>query len=783
MLLSYIVLVIFITIVLGSTFYFYFTSNYNEEVENVHLKMLEQVSTTLNTRIIETVESNYMILANEFISNADYLFRFHDNVSGNQAKILQTYEYLRKIVSNNSTVISNVHVFYKKQQMIISSSLGVKFLSNDNRPYYLNQDWIQEMSGTNNSYLWLETRKVPLNIGFPDNSLTADLLTYVRSYPIISTGENCDGFIAIDINENVLSNMIKSTVPSEYTNTFIINNEGKVITHSNKQLLNVELSQENYIDKILKAQNLYGSIVDEIDGVTSMVSYTCFPNENWRLINITPVSQFYARTSVITKILIILCLISIIIGIIAASVITNNLYNPMKLILDKIKALFGSSNTNNKKNKPMFFSSNLQNKENEYKIIDSAIDNLSLTIEDLQQTLQDNIPIIKYNLIIGLLHNQIINIDEAKEKFKLINIDMSFPYFAVTSMKIECRDELNLSIENKHFLTYNLINEIEKYSSNSFKCIAADLPDNCIGIIIGSINMDEAKIGSLVSNISSYAYNNFMVMVTAALGSWVDNILNIHISFRETNTLFKYKFFNPNVTLLMASSLLDRENSSTQMPGNLLDKFSKSLKLRNINKVKESVNLFRHLSQNGNYSADHCNQKMIELVHILTSYIRDMHYVFKKSEKSDIYSVFKSINDVSEFCDWIIDLVKSIFNGLDERIENQNSNLINEAKQYIYENLEKDISLDEVAEHINISSAYLSKLFKDKTGVNFVTFIKELRFERAKELLLNTSLSIQQIAFEVGYNTPAYFIQQFKAKYGYTPNRFRKQKAVVRVNQ
>lgn len=160
-----------------------------------------------------------------------------------------------------------------------------------------------------------------------------------------------------------------------------------------------------------------------------------------------------------------------------------------------------------------------------------------------------------------------------------------------------------------------------------------------------------------------------------------------------------------------------------------------------------------------------------------------MHYVFKKSEKSDIYSVFKSINDVSEFCDWIIDLVKSIFNGLDERIENQNSNLINEAKQYIYENLEKDISLDEVAEHINISSAYLSKLFKDKTGVNFVTFIKELRFERAKELLLNTSLSIQQIAFEVGYNTPAYFIQQFKAKYGYTPNRFRKQKAVVRVNQ
>lgn len=663
--------------------------------------------------------------------------------------------------------------------MLISSSLGVKFLDEDNRFHYLNQDWIQKMSDNSKSFLWLETRKVPLNPDRPDDSSKAHLITFVRSYPIISTGTDCDGFIAIDINESIFSDIIKNTVPSEYANTFIINNFGEIISHYEKSMLNLQLSDEDYIEIILKSENLQGSTVDEVNGVMSMVSYTRFPGENWRLINITPLSQFYEKTALITRILITLCLVSIIVGTIAASLITKNLYNPLKLILDKIKALIVNLNTSNKKGKALLLNPGLPGKANEYKIIDSAIDNLYLTIDDLQKNLKNNIPIIKYNLIIGLLHNQIINANEAKEKFKLINVDMNFPYFAAMTMEIECKDNPGLSIESIHFIKYNLINEIEKNSSNSTRFIAADLPDFRIGIIIGTATIDEGKIGSIVSNLSSYAYNNFWVNITAALGSWGDNILNVHISFNETKVLFKYKFFYPSISLLLTNNLLERENSSMQIPDNLLVKFKESLKLQNINKVKELIDKFKHLSQNGKYSADHLNQIMIEFVHMLSSYIRDMHYEFGENEKRDIYSIFKSINNVSDFCDWILELIKSVFTGLNERIENQNSNLIDEAKRYIYSNIEKDISLDEVAEHINISPAYLSRLFKEITGVNFVTYIKELKFERAEELLLNSNLTIQQIAFEVGFNTPAYFIQQFKAKYGYTPNRFRKQKNIL----
>jgi len=782
MILSYIAIVITITLILGSSFYFCFTSSYNEAVENVHLRMLEQVKTTLTTKIVETAEMNYMILANEFISNSNDLFSFHDEITGNHAKILQTYNYLKKIVSNNSSVISNVHIYYKNQQMLISSSLGVKYLSKGNGPYYLTQDWINEMSDKNMSYIWIETRNVLLNPEHPESSAKSNMLTYVRSYPIISTGINSEGFIAIDIKENVFTELIKNTAPTEFANTFIINGNGTIISHPDKDMLNTRLGGQKYIVQILGSQNPHGSTVDEVNGVMSMITYTSFPDNNWKLINITPLSQFYEKTALLTRILVALCLVSIILGSVIASVVTKNLYNPLKLLLDKIKSLFGNLNTGTRKSKPLVINTGFNNKENEYKIIDTAIDNLYLTIDDLQKTLKNNIPIIKYNLIMGLLHNQIINISEAREKFRLINIDMDFPWFAAMTMEIELRDIQDLSIENRHFLKYNLINEIEKCSNGSLRFIAADLPDFRIGIIVGASEMNYNGIGMVVSNLSSYAYNSFYVTITSALGSWVNNILDVHNSYNETKALFKYKFFYPHVSLLFAE-MLERENCHEQIPENLMVKFQESLKLQNIIRIKEQMVKFKDLCHNGKYSADHLNQVMFEFVSIILKYAKGMNYEFKDIEKKDIYSVFKTISNVYEFCDWIVELAKSVIKGLNERFENQGSNLINEAKQYIFRNIRKDISLDEVAEHINISPAYLSKLFKENTGINFVTYVKELKFELARELLLNSDLTIQQIAYEVGFNTPAYFIQQFKARYGYTPNRFRKQKAIIETEQ
>jgi AraC-like DNA-binding protein len=67
----------------------------------------------------------------------------------------------------------------------------------------------------------------------------------------------------------------------------------------------------------------------------------------------------------------------------------------------------------------------------------------------------------------------------------------------------------------------------------------------------------------------------------------------------------------------------------------------------------------------------------------------------------------------------------------------------------------------------------LSKLIKEKTGYNFQELLQRKRFQMAEHLLMDTDLTIEEIALDVGYENQSYFFKQFKNRYGVTPRRYR----------
>jgi len=99
--------------------------------------------------------------------------------------------------------------------------------------------------------------------------------------------------------------------------------------------------------------------------------------------------------------------------------------------------------------------------------------------------------------------------------------------------------------------------------------------------------------------------------------------------------------------------------------------------------------------------------------------------------------------------------------------------------EFVFEHLEKnysgDITLELVADKLNISSGYLSTYFKDKTGVNFIDYLNDLRIRKAKEMLLEPGSLIQDVARKAGYQNMNSFNRMFKKFSGITPSEFRKQ--------
>lgn len=94
--------------------------------------------------------------------------------------------------------------------------------------------------------------------------------------------------------------------------------------------------------------------------------------------------------------------------------------------------------------------------------------------------------------------------------------------------------------------------------------------------------------------------------------------------------------------------------------------------------------------------------------------------------------------------------------------------------RYLQEHLDKEISLNILADEFHLSSQYISQLFKSEIGVNFLAYLTNIRMERAKKLLLATSLSIGEISEKCGYADYRVFTKAFKKEEGSTPSQYRR---------
>jgi transcriptional regulator GlxA family with amidase domain len=89
--------------------------------------------------------------------------------------------------------------------------------------------------------------------------------------------------------------------------------------------------------------------------------------------------------------------------------------------------------------------------------------------------------------------------------------------------------------------------------------------------------------------------------------------------------------------------------------------------------------------------------------------------------------------------------------------------------------LGREVSLNELAQAVNLSASRLRHLFKDETGVSPAQYLKLQRMQRAKELLEATFLNVKEVMLQVGVKDKSSFVRDFKKLYGLSPSKYRVQ--------
>lgn len=180
-----------------------------------------------------------------------------------------------------------------------------------------------------------------------------------------------------------------------------------------------------------------------------------------------------------------------------------------------------------------------------------------------------------------------------------------------------------------------------------------------------------------------------------------------------------------------------------------------------INPILENSILFQHFIQN-DAEVTTCIQGLIQEY-------KDRQQGYELAVKASLYGLFVLL---------MRNYVDSILTDSQVKQRMKNIQRFNKVIQYLDANSAQNLTLEQVAKMAHMSKYHFCRLFKQMTGSPLSTYLTTLRVEKAEVLLLNTSLSISEIAFQVGFKDTSYFSRMFKKSTGLTPRQMRRMASI-----
>ena len=152
----------------------------------------------------------------------------------------------------------------------------------------------------------------------------------------------------------------------------------------------------------------------------------------------------------------------------------------------------------------------------------------------------------------------------------------------------------------------------------------------------------------------------------------------------------------------------------------------------------------------------------------------DVNDIFRLSQSYE--PEIEKLRNLEELNRWLSMVLHRFINFVFDFNDIKHHNVIYQATAYIKENLAEKLTLEDAAEHVSLSKSYFCRILKDELGYTFTEYVNHLRVERAKLYLRDSTMSIADIAYAVGFDDQSYFTRIFKKLTNVSPGQYRKSK-------
>ncbi|ATD54176.1 response regulator transcription factor [Clostridium chauvoei] len=391
---------------------------------------------------------------------------------------------------------------------------------------------------------------------------------------------------------------------------------------------------------------------------------------------------------------------------------------------------------------------------------------LEATLKKLRNKIEEersiDMRVLEKNSVLLQFINGKISKDELSHMKDSINIGLDEKSYIVSSINVNNRDT------NENNNIYEILEEITegKYE------VLYKFDGHIILINTWNRDVNKEEILKYYNKVREKLSNELNADVFIAIGEKVDSIEKLEESYRVSNNLKKYVLTEGFNICLSKEDVwnLEKENRSFH---DEIETINKLVIEKNKPELEKYIlSLFdQKLTPRNIYDLS------IKTIFLMDKVSEEFRLDVKYRKDSLRDTLVKLCNESA------IDNIKSFILGeIDELMELMTSNtvkyspVVQQVVNTVNEKYCEELSLKTLAHYYNINSSYLGQIFTKEVGSSFSDYLNKVKNMKAKELILNTNMKINDIAKAVGYFDTSYFYRKFKKYYGVCPSTLREMK-------
>lgn len=292
-----------------------------------------------------------------------------------------------------------------------------------------------------------------------------------------------------------------------------------------------------------------------------------------------------------------------------------------------------------------------------------------------------------------------------------------------------------------------------------------------INVVVAINNQQPIELVNILNNLCKDCKKILDLTISIGIGEAVENLYNLHKSFEQSKDALGYREIIGNGNAIYIRDVEPIKSEHLEFDEQLEGKLLSAIKFYGEKEIEEVID---EIIDTLILTNIHTSQRQVYIISILDSLLRLMQKYDVYSLKYNYFEHIYNLNTSQDIRIWLLEICKHINKNIDKERNANNQNLVSNAKQYIIENFQNpELSVDIVCNHLHLSEAYFSTMFKKETGTSYINYLTQLRMNKALELLNKTDNKMHIIAIEVGYQSANYFSYVFKKYYGVSPSKYK----------